>query len=215
MDWAAPRGIGHPTACAEVPITMPNDALSVWSRLKKECADRPANRARTRSVRNRCRATKLAEGRHASRTLRAKTADGAMSTQSAKCRALAPASAPPMASLSRAKPRHLPRTLLARRRSFTPTGPLCHRPSDAPVEPASEFIPVRDSRYYHRWILEIEFHSNAMSSLREQAILVGDTILLRGCKLAPLLISTGEFYRHGLAGICGAGHSNLLGSRLI
>src|SRR5579871_1573907 len=63
MDCEPPRAIGHPTAWAETPITMPKEALKGSSRLKKECAANPAKRARARSVRNRRRATRVAEGR--------------------------------------------------------------------------------------------------------------------------------------------------------
>ena len=62
MACAPPRGIGQPTACAAAPNTMPKDALSGSFRLKNECAARPANNARVRSLRNLRRATKVAGG---------------------------------------------------------------------------------------------------------------------------------------------------------
>src|SRR5579864_8209145 len=50
-DCDPPRGIGHPTACAEIAIRRPKMPDKGSSRLRKECAARPANRARVRSLR--------------------------------------------------------------------------------------------------------------------------------------------------------------------
>src|SRR6202008_1514839 len=63
MDCAPPRGIGHPTACAAAPSKTPNPALKGSSRLKNECAAKPAKSALVRSSRNRKPLKEFAEGR--------------------------------------------------------------------------------------------------------------------------------------------------------
>src|SRR4029077_654835 len=62
IDCEPPHGIGHPTACAATPRNTPTPALKGSSRLRRECAAKPANSACVRSSLNRRRASAFADG---------------------------------------------------------------------------------------------------------------------------------------------------------
>jgi hypothetical protein len=88
--------------------------------------------------------------------------------EGAKCRAPTPASAPPMAPSSRAKPHHLPLMLFAHHQSSAPTALLCHRPAGAPTVQASGSIP-RHNHAEARWK---EWRSNSHRMYRGSEIMM-------------------------------------------